>query len=205
MQTKRDYTFLTIIHCNNYGYHIWCNNHYTRSLLLYDKYTGHFSDFQKSIVSDFISGNLEHHYANECQFTLCRSKDQHECYSYDTFEDLNNRNLEIPQGSSLFNRPVKLNSWSTGRRIWNTSCWITVMKNGGRSEHLRGEACWDNNEVILCCLISCNQNRIGLPQMDIKGIISVLQWVSSFDLHQQHFMPLNSEIDRSGEPHIWYP
>jgi hypothetical protein len=32
-----------------------------------------------------------------------------------------------------------------------------------------------------------------------------LQWVSSFDLHQQHFMPLNSEIDRSGEPHIWYP
>lgn len=111
----------------------------------------------------------------------------------------------IPKRASLFNGPINFGCWSSRERARNTSCWVTVMKNGCSIQHLGGESCSDNNVVVLGWLISSDQHGVSLPQMNVKWVISVLESVCSFHLNKHHLMPLDSEIDGSGKPHIWYP
>ena len=79
------------------------------------------------------------------------------------------------------------------------------MKSGGGCENLGRKTRRYDNVVILWRLVSCNQDRVGLPKMNIKGFISVLEGMSSFNLNQKHFVALYSEINSSYKPHIRYP
>lgn len=78
------------------------------------------------------------------------------------------------------------------------------MQNGCCCKHLWCKTCWDDYVIILCRLVTGDQNRVGLAQVNVKRLIGVLQCMCPFNLDQQHLVTLNSEIDRCREPDIWY-
>lgn len=111
----------------------------------------------------------------------------------------------VPNGSGLVEGPSNLIGRSTWDGTRNSLLRITVMKNGCSGENPRGEARRNNNVVILSRLISCDQDRVGLPKMDVKGGICILKCMRSFNLHQFQRVALNSEVNGCCEPDIWYP
>eukprot|EP01018_Ginkgo_biloba_P004841 Gb_17078 [translate_table: standard] len=53
-----------------------------------------------------------------------------------------------------------------------------------------------NQKVVLRSLISSDQNRVGLTNMDVKRFIDVLNSVGSFHFYKLQFVTLNPEVER---------
>lgn len=121
------------------------------------------------------------------------------------WKKLSIRHTHIPNRSGLAEGRSNLSGRPNWDRTRNSLAWIAVVKNGCCCQYPSGEAWRNYNVVILDRLISCDQDRIWLPKMNIKGSVGILERVRPFYLYQLHTVPLNSEIDRSCKPHIWYP
>lgn len=78
------------------------------------------------------------------------------------------------------------------------------MKNSGCCENPGGETGRDNYIVILRLLVGHDQDRVGLTEVDVEGVISGLKSVRAFDLNQLHLMPLNSEVNGCRKADIRY-
>lgn len=79
------------------------------------------------------------------------------------------------------------------------------MEDGSGGEHRAGsKSSGDNNVVVQRWLISCDKNRAGLAQMDVKGGVRVLDSVKAFNFDQCHGMSLESYVYRSCQAHIRY-
>lgn len=117
----------------------------------------------------------------------------------------NKWNKRVPDSSGLKDRWSNIKSRSGRSRTGYPDPRIAVMKNGSCCVYPSGESRRNNYIVILDRLISCDQHRIGLSEMDVKWRISVLEGMRSFDLHKFQCVPLDSEVNRCCEPHIRYP
>lgn len=51
------------------------------------------------------------------------------------------------------------------------------MKNGRCGKHTSGESGGNDDVVVTGRLVGCDQNRVGLPQMDVEGGVRVLYGV----------------------------
>ena len=116
----------------------------------------------------------------------------------------NKWNKRVPNSSGLKDRWGKIKSRPQRSRAGYPDAWIVVMKNGSCCEYSPGEQRRDNCVVILDRLISCDQHRIGLSDMDIEWRISVLEGMRSFYFHKFQWVSLDYEVDGCCEPHIWY-
>lgn len=114
-------------------------------------------------------------------------------------------NKRVPNSSGLKDRWGNIKGRPRRNRAGYPNAWIAVMKDGSCCEYSSGESSRDNYVVILDRLISCDQHRIGLSEMDVEWRISVLEGMRSFYFHKFQWVSLDSEVDGCCEPHICYP
>lgn len=116
----------------------------------------------------------------------------------------NKGNKRAPNCSGLEDRWNNIKSRARRNGTRYPDAWIAVMKNGSCCEYSSGESRRDNYVVILDRLVSRDQHRIGLPEMDVEWRISVLEGMRSFYFYKFQWVSLDSEVDGCCEPNIWY-
>lgn len=102
---------------------------------------------------------------------------------------------QLPDGSSLLDGPIDLSGRSSRNGAWKRLLWVTVVKCCSACEDPISETSWNNNVVVLRCLISCDKHRIRLSDMNIYWVIRRLYSVSSLNFNQFHDVALNPKVE----------
>lgn len=91
--------------------------------------------------------------------------------------------------------PVDLYRWTAGRGTLDRASRVTVTKNARGSENPRSEASGNDNVVVLSWLVSRDEHRVRLTNMNIERRVGRLKGMCSLHLYQLHFMTLNSKVE----------
>jgi len=74
---------------------------------------------------------------------------------------------QLPDGSSLSDGPIDLSGRSSRNGAGKRLLWVTVVKCWSACEDSISETSWNNDVVVLRCLISCDKHWIRLSNMNI--------------------------------------
>ena len=113
--------------------------------------------------------------------------------------------VESPYRPGLIEGWTDLGGGPSGRGTGDSTKRVTIMENGCGCEYRRGESRRNREVVVFWNLISSEQDRTGLAQMEVHGRVRVLERMRSFHLHQFHGVTLYSKVDGCCYPHIRYP
>lgn len=115
------------------------------------------------------------------------------------------KQVMIPDRTSLVKRPTNFDGRTTRGEAGDLLVRVAVVKYSSGINKNRRETVWSNNVVILRSLVSCEEDRVALSNMNIKGGINLLHCVCTLYFHQCHFMILDSEVEWMFQSNIAYP
>lgn len=98
--------------------------------------------------------------------------------------------------------PINLYRRTAGRGTFDSASRVTVTKNASGSEHPRSEASGNDNVVVLRWLVSRDEHRVRLTNVNVERGVGCLKGMCSLHLYKLHFMTLNSEVEGMLQPHI---
>jgi len=109
---------------------------------------------------------------------------------------------QVPaEGAELIERPCPADgSLGDFRGSWALAVDITddsLSGEDGFSEAGRG-----NDVVIFRLLVSGDKDAIALAEVNIEGVVDVLNGVGAFHLNQFHLVVLEAEVDGVFETHV---
>ncbi|PON37207.1 LOW QUALITY PROTEIN: hypothetical protein PanWU01x14_321850 [Parasponia andersonii] len=111
-----------------------------------------------------------------------------------------------PERSELVQRPSppngSLREIIRGRR--SRLLGVGVADDSLSGQHRLGEA-GSHNEIVLGFLVGGDENGEALADVDVKGVVSVLNGVGAFHLNQLHGVSLDPEIEGVLKPHVADP
>lgn len=100
----------------------------------------------------------------------------------------------LPDGSSLVEGPIDLDSWATRRRPLDGAGRVGITENSGGGEDGSSKARRNHDVEVLSGLIRSDKNGIRLAYVNVKGREFRLEGMGAFNFHHLHSVALNSEV-----------
>lgn len=112
----------------------------------------------------------------------------------------------LPDGMGLWHGVgIIICSWTSGNRAqWRFN--RARIANDSKAQEFCFYKARRRNHVVgdaICLVLCCDQNWVRLTHVDVKIIVVLLNGVRPFSLNKPHHMPLNSEVERRFQAHVW--
>ncbi|WVZ25594.1 hypothetical protein V8G54_004138 [Vigna mungo] len=109
---------------------------------------------------------------------------------------------QVPaEGAELIERPCPADgSLGDFRSSWALA--VDIADDSLSGEGGFGEAGRDNDVVVFGLLVSGDKDAKALAEVNIEGIVNVLNGVGAFHLNEFHLVVLEAEVDGVFETHV---